>query len=189
MEDLAALERATEEFDRRLRAVPADAWGASTPCRGWTVRDLVNHVVGGNRMAVRLLDGVPREESLDPLGHDQLGDEPVLAWAQSAQAQQAAFAAPGAMGRVCHHAAGDVSGAQLLGFRVSDLVLHGWDLAWGVGGDERLDAELVQFVWAQLARRAAAMAATGLFGEGPSGAVGEDAPLHLRLLDLSGRRP
>ncbi len=189
MEDLAALERATAEFDRRLRAVPAGAWGAPTPCRAWTVRDLVNHVVAGNRMAVRLLDGVPREESLDPLGHDQLGDDPLLAWEQSAQAQRAAFGAPGALQRRCHHATGDISGAQLLGFRVGDLVLHGWDLARGAGGDEQLDGWLVTYVWEQLVRRAPALRATGLFGEGPSGTVGEDAPLQQRLLDLSGRRP
>jgi hypothetical protein len=30
---------------------------------------------------------------------------------------------------------------------------------------------------------------SGFFGSGPSGAVGEDAPLQTRLLDLSGRRP
>jgi hypothetical protein len=29
----------------------------------------------------------------------------------------------------------------------------------------------------------------GIFGEGPSGTVGEDAPLQERLLDLTGRRP
>ena len=30
---------------------------------------------------------------------------------------------------------------------------------------------------------------SGFFGSGPSGEVGEDAPLQSRLLDLSGRRP
>jgi hypothetical protein len=29
----------------------------------------------------------------------------------------------------------------------------------------------------------------GAFGTGPSGTVAEDAPLQLRLLDLTGRRP
>jgi hypothetical protein len=31
--------------------------------------------------------------------------------------------------------------------------------------------------------------ATGVFGEGPSGAVGADASVQRRLLDLAGRRP
>jgi hypothetical protein len=31
--------------------------------------------------------------------------------------------------------------------------------------------------------------ATGVFGSGPSGTLGPDAPLQDRLLDLSGRRP
>ena len=31
--------------------------------------------------------------------------------------------------------------------------------------------------------------ATGMFGDGPSGTVPADAPIQLRVLDLSGRRP
>jgi hypothetical protein len=53
----------------------------------------------------------------------------------------------------------------------------------------RVDQELVEAVWAQLAPMAPFIARTGVFGVGPSGEVGEDAPLQVRVLDLSGRRP
>ncbi len=33
----------------RVRAVGADQWDAPTPCSDWTVRELVNHVVGEDR--------------------------------------------------------------------------------------------------------------------------------------------
>ena len=44
----------------------------------------------------------------------------------------------------------DMPGAQPLGFRIGGLTLHAWDLARAVGGEETLDADLVEAVWAQL---------------------------------------
>ena len=44
-------------------------------------------------------------------------------------------------------------------------------------------------VWTQLAPMTPFIAQTGVFGAGPSGEVGQDAPLQVRLLDLTGRRP
>ena len=107
----------------------------------------------------------------------------------SADVQHAAFAAPGALDHICHHPAGDLPGSVVLGFRITDLAIHAWDLARGIGADERLDPRLVEGVWTQLAARADAMAASGLFGDGPSGTLPDDAPLQDRLLDLTGRRP
>jgi uncharacterized protein (TIGR03083 family) len=63
MDGFESLDRARSEFDRRLRAVEPGEWSLETPCEGWTVRDLVNHVVGGNRMAVALLAGSSREDA------------------------------------------------------------------------------------------------------------------------------
>jgi hypothetical protein len=80
----------------------------------------------------------------------------------------------------------DMPGAQL--FRIGGLTLHAWDLA-RASADENLDSELVEAVWAQLSPLAPFIAETGVFGVGPSGEVGEGAPLQVRLLDLSGRRP
>ena len=54
-----------------------------------------------------------------------------------------------------HHPSGDIDGATFLGFRLGDLVLHGWDLARSVGGDEHMDDELVAIVWDAYANRAA----------------------------------
>ena len=105
------------------------------------------------------------------------------------QAEYAAFEESGATERIVHHPAMDIPGAQLLGFRIGGLTLHAWDLARGSGGDETLDSELVEAVWAQLSPMAPFIAQTGVFGPGPSGEVGQDAPLQVRLLDLSGRRP
>ena len=140
-------------------------------------------------MSVRLLHGASANEAMAGLDGDLLGDNPNAAFAAAASAERAAFQEPEALERVVHHPAMDMPGAQLLGFRIGGLTLHAWDLARATGGEETLDADLVEAVWAQLSPMAPFIAQTGVFGAGPSGDVGEDAPLQLRLLDLSGRRP
>jgi len=189
MEPIKILERATAEFERRLRTVTPDQWTNPSPCDGWTVRDVVNHVVGGNRMAVLLLAGSSLDEALAAHAGDMLGDDPVQAFVSSAEAQLAAFGQPGALQRICHHRIGDIPGARLLGMRTGDVAIHAWDVARAIGADEELDGDVVEKVWQAMAPTAPFIGKSGAFGSGPSGEVGEDAPLQVRLLDLSGRRP
>lgn len=80
-------------------------------------------------------------------------------------------------------------GSQLLNFRAGDLILHSWDLARAIGVDETLADGPVAYVWEALQPMAPIIGQIGQFGTGPSGDVGEDAPLQQRLLDLTGRRP
>ena len=83
---------------------------------------------------------------------------------------------------------GDFPGAMRLTFRVGDLTTNTWDLARATGGDEQLHPELVELVWASLEPIRDSIALSGVFGEGPSGTVPDDAPLQDRLIDLLGRR-
>jgi uncharacterized protein (TIGR03086 family) len=188
--DVTTLERAAADFEVRLRQVRDDQWSLPTPCSEWTVRELANHVVNGGRMASRLLDGATAAEVVASFDPDALGDDPVAAFEDSSAAEAGAFAEPGALDRIVHHpGAGDVPGAMLLGFRTGDNLLHAWDLARACGLDETLDADAVAATWAALEPMAPMIPSFGVFGSGPSGLVGADAPLQVRLLDLSGRRP
>jgi len=188
MDSQEALKRTSAEFESRLREVDPEEFDRGTPCDHWTVHDLVEHVIRGNWMGARLLAGATTEEALAPVGGDDQHD-PVARFVDSARVQLVAFAETGALERVCHHPVGDISGAQLLGFRIGDLTLHTWDLARAAGVDESLDPALVELVWNDLAPMAPMIGSLGVFGSGPSGQVAEDAPLQLRLLDLTGRRP
>jgi len=116
-------------------------------------------------------------------------EEPVAELMAATDPQAEALRTPGALERIVHHPAGDVSGAQLLSFRIGDLALHAWDLARAIGADETLDPELVALVWEGMQPLAPVIAQLGIFGAGPSGDLDDDAPLQHRLLDLSGRRP
>lgn len=190
MEPYAQLDAAGGEFAKRLRAVRPDQWSVATPCGKWDVRALVSHVVAGNRMAAILARGGSRDEALAPFGDaDVLGSNPVEAFNGSFRVMVDTFKKPGALDRVVHHPAGDIPGQLLFGFRVGDNALHAWDLARAIGADESLHEGLVADLWAQLSPMKDMIAGTGMFGAGPSGEVGDDAPLQARLLDLTGRRP
>src|SRR6478609_4553569 len=107
MDQLTALDRARHEFERRLREVgPAD-WDRPTPCEGWTVRDLVVHVLVGARMATLLVEGGSRSEAEALFVDATLPDDVMGEFDAGADAQAAAFAAPGAMERITAHPAGD----------------------------------------------------------------------------------
>lgn len=189
MDPLEALARATISFAEALGAVPTDSWDKPSVCDGWTVRDLADHVLGGNRFAVGLLAGQDSSTALETaLGAGFEGD-PADLYGPSAAAQLEAFRAPGALERIVRHPAGDISGVLFLWFRVGDLALHGWDLARSTGGDSQLDEVLLPDVWAAYQPTLAVANEHGAFGAGPSGNVAKDAPLALRLLDLTGRRP
>jgi len=189
MDQLTALAVGKQEFERRLRAVQPGDWDRPTPCADWVVRDLVVHVLVGSRLSTALVRGGSRDEAM-ALTVDATLPEDVLGEFEAGAAEQAAaFAEPGATERMCAHPAGDFPGTVLLGFRIGDYAVHAWDLARAIGADETLNQELVAHVWEGIQPRMPMMAAVGVFGEGPTGTVPEDAPLQIRLLDATGRRP
>ncbi|MFV0315722.1 MAG: TIGR03086 family metal-binding protein, partial [Microthrixaceae bacterium] len=133
--------------------------------------------------------GAHRSEALGYLSGLPLGDDPLATFRANADEQIAAFSGPGAMERIVEHPMGDLPGSKVIQFRIGDLTLHTWDLARAIGGDEELPQPLVAAVWAEMEPLRDNIAMLGLFGEGPSGEVPDDAPLQTRLLDLVGRRP
>ena len=72
-----------------------------TPCDGWSVRELLNHIVGGNFWAAELAAGKTIDEVGDRLDGDMLGDDPRPRTARRPQLAAAAFNAPGAMDAPC----------------------------------------------------------------------------------------
>jgi uncharacterized protein (TIGR03086 family) len=189
MEPLAALARATDELERRLGHVADDQWSLSTPCTDWTVRDLADHVIGGNRFAVLLLAGATTDEAFPLVKASDFSGSTLDHFLQSSRAQAQAFTATGALELLCDHPWGPMPGLAFLGHRVTDLTVHAWDLARAIGADESLDPDLVETVYATRAASPPDTNSLAYFGNGPSGHVGDDAPTQQRLLDLLGRRP
>src|SRR5262245_47450091 len=184
---LDLLSRADDGFAQRLALVRPGQWAAPTPCAGWDVRALVNHVVGANRRYTMLLHGATTDEVEATRAVDHLGDDPVTSFAATAAELKAAFAEPGAMTRTAYHRAGGRTGAQLLEMRVLDIAVHTWDLARAIGVGESLAPDVVAFGLAlqdplDAGREHGACAP-------PPGKTPANSSAQARLLHLAGRRP
>jgi uncharacterized protein (TIGR03086 family) len=164
-----------------------DQWQDDTPCEGWDVRELVNHIVSGNFWAGELARGKTIEEVGDRLDGDVLGDDAVAAYDDSARVASEAFHAPGAMEAPCAVSYGPVPGEVYLGHRFIDVLVHGWDVAKATGQDTTLDAELVEACWTVIEPQKDLLLGSGAFGsehDVPSGADRQTS-----LLMLLGRTP
>jgi uncharacterized protein (TIGR03086 family) len=186
--------RAGAAFERRLAQAGPAHWSLPTPCAGWDVRALVNHMTRGNLNYVGLLRGGTSAEFVRLRDADALGADPAGAYARSVRECAEAFAAPGAFERVLDYPLGKVTGRQALAIRTADTVVHTWDLARALGADERLDPELVAWVdgsieeiYAGLPETPVAADTTHRFFAAPAGAPGPSA--QDRLLHRMGRDP
>ncbi len=187
MTDLVELfERGVTHFGALLAAV-GDRWAGATPDTEWDVRTLVNHVLGENLWAPPLLAGSTIAEVGDRFDGDQLGDDPVAAWAAATAASVAAVAEEGALARTVHVSFGDIPGQEYVSQLVCDHAIHGWDLARALGADERIDPDLVEFAYDFLLPQVEGWRAAGVFG--PPVEVPAGADRQAQLLGLSGRKP
>ncbi|MFI7547578.1 TIGR03086 family metal-binding protein [Actinoplanes sp. NPDC049599] len=142
--------RAMAGFDAVLHAVPGDRWTAPTPCAGWDVRALVDHVVREDRWAAELLAGRTIAEVGALLDGDLLGTDPVAAWAAaSAAAASAATAAPDDV--MVALSAGPTAVDEYLRQLAADHVVHAWDLATATGTNLRIEEDLIDAVTAWFA--------------------------------------
>jgi uncharacterized protein (TIGR03086 family) len=180
-------EQAADLFGERVRAVQDDQWGVATPCDEWDVRTLVNHVVGEQRWAPHLLDGETIDQVGDRYDGDLLGDDPKAVWAEAVGPSVAAFTAPGALDGTVHLSYGDERADEYALQMLTDLAVHGWDLARGIGADDRIDEETAQLLYDTWTARRELLVASGMFAAPVD--VPDDAPVAHRLLGLLGRTP
>ncbi len=125
---LKLLTEASASFGELVQQVGDDQWQLETVVEGWNVLTLVAHVVIGALHATGSLHG---EDMSGLLKADSsvLGANPMTTWRGNAIAELKAFAEPGALERTVDHPIGEISGLTQLGFRMTENVVHGWDLA------------------------------------------------------------
>ena len=173
-------QRAHDEFASRVAAVTD--WDAPTPDTDWTVRDLVRHVTREQQWVPMLLEGGHPAESdtvIEPLGDDLLAE-----WRRWSSAATEAWRAadPDADVTLSTEV---MAVREYLAEQVSDVTIHAWDLSRAIGVNEELDDDLVEAVWGVFEPQKDALEASGLFASPVP--VGDDAPLRIRLLALTGR--
>ena len=164
--------------------MPDDGWTLPTPCEGWNVRDVANHVATVTEKFTRFAageDGLLRED-----GRDWLGDRPDEGLLRVVSESSATWRDhPEALERTCHLPFGDFDGATAAAINLFDAVVHGWDVAtatdqhWFSPGARAVDLslEIAELLVTPAAR------ASGQFGP-PASA--KPTPFG-RLLGLTGR--
>ena len=156
--------RSVEGWAERVNAVPADRWQDPTPCREWTVRDLVNHVCGEDLWTGPLVDGRTIAEVGDRFDGDVLGQDPIHVALTAATEATRAVARTLPQGGTVHLSYGDERLEEYVLQLAADHLIHGWDLAVATGGDPRLDPNLVHEVATWFAEREDLYRAAGVVG-------------------------
>jgi uncharacterized protein (TIGR03086 family) len=184
IDEATAFRRASESFVQRARTIGPEQWSGATPCSEWDVRMLVNHVAGEYLWVPEMLAGRTIAEVGDRLDGDVLGSDPLQTLIDASQAALAAVDGPDALEATTHLSFGDLPAREYVKQMAIDSVIHSWDLAKGVGLDDSLDPELVEFCYADLQASAAEWRGAGVFG--PETAASDEST-QARLLALTGR--
>ncbi|MQA13781.1 MAG: TIGR03086 family protein [Pseudonocardiaceae bacterium] len=174
--------RAVRSFADRVAAVRDDQWAAPSPCAGWTVRDLINHVVAGNRIVAPVLTGGTVDERY---GGYLLGYDPRAAAREAGDEAAAVIEADGALDGMAHPPHGTFPGEVYAWQRFTENLIHGWDAAHATGGDEGLDPELVAACAGFLDQAEDLYRQAGFIG--PRTEIGTDADPQAALLARFGR--
>jgi uncharacterized protein (TIGR03086 family) len=112
-----------------------------TPCEGWTVDDLVAHLIAGNvkyEGIARGDDFVPGAPTVD------IGVDPARTYEQTFAAMVEAWRAPGALEREIGLPRGARGPAEVAAWiHLCETLGHGWDLARATGQEPAFDADVV----------------------------------------------
>lgn len=165
-----------------IARIPAGRLADPTPCAGWDVRALINHMVGGNLRFAAIVTGEPPPQRGDNL----VGDDPLAAFQDSLETLCAAFDRAGMLEQTFPTPIGEGPGRTLVAMRVSELTVHTWDLLAALGEPRDLDPELVAFAERRYRDMPLPREAGGLFG--PEQPSPENAAAGDRLAAYVGRR-
>jgi uncharacterized protein (TIGR03086 family) len=183
-------------FLTRIQATPADRWDASSPCAGWTARDVVAHVINGHRGILAAVNGAHpaaadgvRVSAMAEAPQVEPGADLGIAFQRCRQNMHAMLTDPGqAATRLTGGPLGPVPVEQAVDIIGSlELLVHTWDLARATSGDEKLDPELVSRTHHALLPHYAALQATGAFQ--PSIPAPHNTDPQSAFLHFVGRRP
>ncbi|MHC1559570.1 TIGR03086 family metal-binding protein [Actinomycetospora sp. C-140] len=171
--DTAVLRRGLEQTADVLAGVEGDPPTTPTPCEGWTLQDLVDHVVAAPwRFAVMV-----RGEALDwSAPTPPAGGDPVAAFCAHATELLTAWA---------EH--GDTVTGPGVDWQCAELAVHTWDLARTTGlATAHLDPEVAELGLAFMRAHLTADIRGPAFG--PEQPAPDGADPYVRIAAFAGRR-
>jgi len=184
---LTLLDRALDQTERVITAIGVDQAGLATPCSGWDVTALVQHLAGQDLHNFLL---AARGETADwqaPSG--ELGED----WATAFRDRAAPLRAEWRMADLDRLVAISGGGQARLGSRadqqIAELTVHDWDLAVATGQQAGLDPALAEHAlsWSRRTLRPEFRGPGRAFG--PEVPVPPGAPVYERLAGWFGRDP
>jgi uncharacterized protein (TIGR03086 family) len=121
-----------------LAGIGPDQLDAPSPCAQWKVRDVVNHIVGGQKFfTTAMRDEQPSGDEVDYASGDF-----VASFDDESRQCIEAFQADGALQKTVSLPFGDMPGAAVMGLAMTDTFTHAWDVAKATGQDTDLAPEL-----------------------------------------------
>jgi uncharacterized protein (TIGR03086 family) len=189
MSDVQLVARAAEPLVEIIRNIKPDQLDAPTPCMEYDVRKLINHLLFWGPS----LEGAGRKEAVSPPARSDVeldltgGD-----WAANLEGQierlVTAWSEPAAWQGSTHMGGPTELPASMVGgMIVSELVVHGWDLAQATDHRPTWDDDLIRYVHAEVVKTAEQGRQMGIYG--PEVGVPGSAPPLDRALGVVGRDP
>jgi uncharacterized protein (TIGR03086 family) len=179
---------ATDVVSRLFPGLRDDQLGRPTPCAKFTVADLLDHLDG---LSVAFVSAARKE--LDGAGQVPTVDGSRLSGGWRTRIPQRldelaeAWRDPSAWEGTTKAGDVELSGNEAGMVALTEVVLHGWDLARATGQAYEPDERTLAACHENVAAFAAAGPVEGLFG--PAVPVADDAPLLDRVVALAGRAP
>jgi uncharacterized protein (TIGR03086 family) len=142
---VSQLDRAHDVMHMLLANLPKDALDAPTPCDGYDVHALLNHVIGGAQMFALCASGqpVPHDDPTD----DLVGADPVASWDDAAASSSAAWRRAGVLDGEVTLPFATLPGVVALNVALAETVIHAWDVARASQQSTRFPDDLAQLAF------------------------------------------
>jgi uncharacterized protein (TIGR03086 family) len=175
MADLLDMYRQASEWTTEKVSAASDLNG-TTPCEGWSLRTLLDHMLETQRYFA----SAARGEDASPPGQTPpslVSDDPKADFERARQQVIEAFRVEGVVEKT----------GPTLGIAFADQLLHGWDVARATGQDDTMPEGLPQAAYDAIHGRFSDEQRKGVFG--PEIQLEGEATPQERLLAYTGRNP
>lgn len=129
-------------FGQQVQDVADHEWDLPTPCTEWDVRQVVAHVILGEAQLTDLVKGA--SGSMTDVDASIVGVSPMSVWRGTALAAIDSARSEGMADRSYPYGGGEIAGTQLLGWRISENIVHAHDLSIAIGRERPVDDDLAE---------------------------------------------
>src|SRR5436309_1900526 len=126
MDVVDALDQTFTHTRQVIAGVAPAQYGDKTPCSEWTVKDLLEHMIG-------VVAGLGAAAAGQPPAPFELGADPAQQFADASSSAVSAWRQPGVLDRVVDGGAGSMPGQVYAAINLLDTATHTWDLATATG--------------------------------------------------------